>query len=107
MARTVKIAKIKPFMKGLNLKVKVTKVLGTKEVFSRKTGSVHKVMEVLVEDETGQMNLSIWDNKITNLEEGEVYEVTNAYASRFKGKTVINIGKYGNIKKVDEGEKSV
>jgi replication factor A1 len=69
-----------------------------------KDGQEHSVVDVMVGDRTGTVPLSLWDERIHDVDIGDIIDVENAYVSSFKGRLRLNIGKYGTIEKVqDEG----
>jgi replication factor A1 len=60
-------------------------------------GSAHKVCDALVGDETGVVYLTLWDDNITKINEGDSIRVENGYVTLFKGNMRLNIGKYGKL----------
>jgi len=60
-------------------------------------GSAHKVCDALVGDETGVVYLTLWDDNITKVNEGDSIRVENGYVTLFKGNIRLNIGKYGKL----------
>lgn len=65
-------------------------------------GSAHKVCDALVGDETGVVYLTLWDDNITKVNEGETIRVENGYVTLFKGNIRLNIGKYGKLEAAKE-----
>jgi len=60
-------------------------------------GSAHKVCDALVGDETGVVYLTLWDDNIAKVNEGDSIRVENGYVTLFKGNIRLNIGKYGKL----------
>ena len=54
-------------------------------------GSAHKVCDALVGDETGVVYLTLWDDNITKVNEGDTIRVENGYVTLFKGNMRLNI----------------
>ena len=96
------VSDIKPGMKRIDVTVKVVEVYPVREVTSRKDGSTHKVEEVLVGDESGSIILSLWDDDVGKLKEGDVIKIENGYSTVLKGSMRLNVGRYGQIELVDE-----
>src|SRR5512137_353300 len=60
-------------------------------------GSPHKVSDALIGDETGVVYLTLWDDNIEKVNDGETVRVENGYVTLFKGNIRLNIGKYGKL----------
>jgi len=93
---------IKPNERGIDLTVKVVEVSPVKEVTSKKDGRTHRLEEVLVGDETGSVILTLWNDDVGKLEEGDVIRIENAYTTVIRGSIRLNVGRYGKIERVDE-----
>jgi len=99
----VKVSDLSPTSKGVNLKVKVVGKTEPREVVSRKDGSIHRVAEAIVGDETGIILMTLWDTRIDEVEIGDVLEIVNAFVTLYRGSMRLNVGRYGTIIKL-EGE---
>ncbi len=93
---------LRPGMRRINLVAKVVEKTEPREVISRTTGETHMLSEATVGDETGTVTLTLWDDAINIVDEGETYLITNSYTSTFKGELRLNIGRYGKIEKTDQ-----
>jgi replication factor A1 len=51
----------------------------------------------LVGDETGSVYLTLWDDNITKINEGDTVNVKNGYINLFRGNMRLNIGRYGTL----------
>ncbi|MEM2896067.1 MAG: hypothetical protein QW265_01810 [Candidatus Bathyarchaeia archaeon] len=100
----VKIESLNPGSKQLNLTVKVISKTPIKETISRSDGSKHLLSNALVGDETGCIYLTLWDDNIEKVKEGETITIKNGYVSLFKGSMRLNVGKYGTL---ESSEKQV
>ena len=97
----VKVDALKPGLRNVNVTVKVVNIGEPRSVTSRRDISVHRVAEALVGDETGCVLLTLWDDQISVLNNGDVIEVKNGYTSLFRGFLRLNIGRRGTAEKVD------
>lgn len=86
----------------LNLIVKVAELSGVRTVKSRKTGRELEVRTALVGDETGSINLEIWNEDIGKTKVDSVYLLKNAYISNYKGKDHLNLARSGSITASDK-----
>jgi len=90
---------LKPGMDHVNLKVEVLNISEPKQIITG-TGIEHDILEVEVKDETGSIALVLWDERILPLKVGDTLQIENGFVSSFKEKWRINVGKYGDAKKI-------
>jgi len=64
-----------------------------------KSGKQSRVADAVLEDDTGQIDLSLWDSQIESFHEGDRVRIENGYTTEFRGKTQLNVGRYGSIVK--------
>lgn len=93
------IRDLKPGMNHVNLTAEVLNISEQKQIITG-TGLRHNVMETEVKDETGSIALVLWDERILPLEVGDNLQIENGFVTSFKGKWRINVGKYGDAKKI-------
>ncbi|MEM1566428.1 MAG: hypothetical protein QW510_05020 [Candidatus Bathyarchaeia archaeon] len=93
----VKIAELTPNSRAVNVKAKVISKSEVRSVASGKDGAPHTVCDALIGDETGCIYLTLWDNNIEKVQEGETIQIGNGYVSLFKGSMRLNVGRYGTL----------
>ena len=93
----VKVDSLNPQSRQLNLTVKVVSKGEARETVSRSDGSSHKVVDALVGDETGAIYMTLWDDNIEKVKDGDIIDVKNGYVSLFKGSMRLNIGRFGSF----------
>lgn len=93
----VKVESLDPRSRQLNLTVKVVSKSEPRETISRSDGSTHRVVDALVGDETGCVYMTLWDDNIDKVKEGDIIDVKNGYVSLFKGSMRLNIGRFGSF----------
>ena len=93
----IKVKDLTPNKRRLNLKVRVLEIGEKKDIVSRGTGEMHRIVETLVGDETGTVKLTLWDDKVNSIEEGKTYELKNANTTVFQGGIRLNVGKYSEV----------
>jgi replication factor A1 len=97
---TLNILDLKPGMSHVNITVKVLNVSNSKQVV-KSAGVEHEILELEVGDMSGSIRLVLWDEKvIRNLEIGDKVQVENGFVTSFKGIWRINVGRYGEAKKI-------
>jgi replication factor A1 len=96
------VGNLNPGSRSLNLTVKVVSKNPVREVVSRRDGSTHRVTEALVGDETGSVLLTLWDDSIESVSEGDVVDINNGYIRLFRGSMRLNIGRFGSLEASEE-----
>jgi replication factor A1 len=100
-----KLADLRDGMRGVNVVARVSQV-GEEREFMRADGSMGKVASVLLEDETGSIRLSLWNEGVEVLEElgvGSVLTVENSYTRVRLGTVGLNVGENSKINVEPEG----
>jgi len=92
-----KVGDLTPQSKAVNVTAKVVSKTEIREIPMGRDGSPHKVSDALIGDETGVVYLTLWDDNIEKVNEGDTVRVENGYVTLFKGNIRLNIGKYGKL----------
>jgi replication factor A1 len=92
-----KVGDLTPQSKAVNVTAKVVSKTEIREIPMGRDGSPHKVSDALIGDETGVVYLTLWDENIEKVNEGDSVRVENGYVTLFKGNIRLNIGKYGKL----------
>ncbi len=98
----MKVEELGPRSRKVDLVFRVVSLGEERTVTSRRDGSEHRLVEATVGDETGTVIMTLWDDDIETVEEGNTYKLENGYTNVFKGSLRLNSGRYGEIKEVDE-----
>jgi replication factor A1 len=97
-----KVGELTPQSRAVNVTAKVVSKSEIREIPMGRDGSAHKVCDALVGDETGSVYLTLWDDNIEKVNEGDSIRVENGYVTLFKGNMRLNIGKYGKLEPAKE-----
>ncbi len=100
--KEVKIKDLKPGMDNIDLKVRVLEAFKPKIIQTRKGSRI--ISEAIVGDETGKTKMTLWGKKAGTVEEGDALEIKNAFVTAFKGQAQLNVGKQGEIVKIEDSE---
>jgi len=92
-----KVGELTPQSRAVNITAKVVSKTEIREIPMGRDGSPHKVSDALIGDETGVVYLTLWDDNIEKVNEGDSIRIENGYVTLFKGNIRLNIGKYGKI----------
>jgi replication factor A1 len=68
-----------------------------------KFGRELKVANVVLEDDSGNVKLTLWNDDINKFVVGDKVKITNGYVSEFQGEKQLTSGKFGKIEKAGEG----
>ncbi len=100
----MKVNELQNGTRKVELIVKVVTKNKPRTVSAKTDGKRHDVADILVGDETGTITLSLWDDQISQIQEDDVIQISNGYVSEFAGKMQLNIGRYGQLKRLDSKE---
>ncbi len=91
-------------MVGLNA-VEISGVIldvGSVRTFSKRDGSVGKVSNITIGDETGKVRVTLWDEmaeKAVDFVAGDVVDITNGYTRERYGRLEVHVGSRGSLLK--------
>jgi len=100
-AELVKIGTLNSYSRRVYTIAKVVSKTEPREVSSRVDGSSHRVAEALVGDDSGSIYLTLWDDAIDAVKEGQVLDIKNAYVNLFRGSMRLNLGRFGSYELVE------
>jgi replication factor A1 len=78
------------------------KEIGEVKTFS-KFGRDLRVADSVLEDESGTIKLSLWNEDIDRFKAGDKVKIVNGYVNEFQGEKQLTAGKYGRIEKEGAG----
>ncbi len=84
-------------MKRVEVEADVVDKGNTRQVQSRMSGETFNVADVVVQDETGNIKLTLWNEQIDQVNVGDRIKIENGYVTSFKGEIQLNVGKYGKL----------
>jgi len=91
-----KIGDLKVGMKKVSLKVKVLEIPKSRIVQTR-YGTTACVSNAVIKDETGSMKMSLWNQQIETVHEGDVIDVKNGKVTWFSGERQLRVGRSGSL----------
>ena len=84
-------------MKRVDIEAQVTEKAPTREVISRRKDVVHRVADTTIQDETGTIKLTLWNEQIEQVNVNDKIKIENGYVTSFRGEIQLNIGRYGRL----------
>lgn len=106
MQELTKIKDLTPQHKNVNVLAKVVKVGEIREVSSR-YGPPKNVSDTVIGDETGTIVMSLWQEQVGTVKDGDSIYIDNGYISLFRGHMRLSIGKYGALSKAGQAVENV
>ena len=97
-----KVGELTPASRAVNVIAKVVSKTEIRSIAAGRDGVPHRVCDALVGDETGCVYLTLWDDNIEKVKEGETINVKNGYVSLFRGNMRLNIGRYGTLEVAEQ-----
>jgi replication factor A1 len=94
---------LKDKVSGIMIRIRVLSLKEPRIVKTR-DGEEHNVVDVLVGDRTGTIFLTLWDERIRDVKKDDLIDVSNGYVNRFRGRLKLNIGRFGEMEKVEDAE---
>ncbi|MHA1314893.1 MAG: hypothetical protein ACTSRB_13405 [Candidatus Helarchaeota archaeon] len=95
----LKINQLKNESRNVNVQCKILKKITDRKVVVKKDNSEHRVCTFEAADETGTINLQLWDEQAEEIQVGNEYDVKNGYLNQYKGELFLNVGRFGYISK--------
>ncbi|HUT81587.1 MAG TPA: hypothetical protein VMZ29_10330 [Candidatus Bathyarchaeia archaeon] len=99
----MKINQLKADMRNVDIRFRVIKKGEIREISSQ-NGKELNLSEVEVGDDTGRIYLTLWDQFIETLLEGDIGEVKNGFIKVVRDELRLNIGKYGELLKIENAD---
>lgn len=89
--------------KGVTIRVRVLRKEDHR-VVKTSNGEEHRVVDVVVGDGTGITTLVLWDDRVDQVSDGDIIDIRNGYVNRFKGRLRLNVGKKGELERVEDAK---
>ncbi len=93
----MKISELQTGMKRVEVEAQVVDKGTPRQVQSRMSGESFNVCDVTVQDDSGSIKLTLWNEQIDQVKVGDNIKIENGYVTSFKGEIQLNVGKYGKL----------
>lgn len=97
------IKELTPKLGNVELTAEVSEVGQIREF--NKFGKAGKVATARLKDETGEIELSLWNEQIDQIKKGDTIKVSNGYVKEYQGELQLTTGMRGTIEVVKKAEK--
>ncbi len=93
----ISIKDLKPYNKDIHVKFQVIEQISKKKI-QKGPNVTHNVANFKVADDTGTIQLTVWNEEIDVLKIGQNFELTNGYVNVFQNHAQLSSGRSGEIK---------
>lgn len=91
----MKIAEIQRGMSNISVEGKIIDISETREVNTRY--GKRSVADAMLEDDSGQIKLTLWENQITSVRVGDKITVSGGYVTEFRDVLQLSIPRSGKL----------
>ena len=84
-----------------NIDIVATVIQKEDERTFEKFGKQGRVCNAILQDETGQVKLTLWNEDVDKVKQGDKIHVENGWCSEYKGEKQLSSGKFGKIEVVE------
>ena len=95
--RNLKIKDLRDGMRRVDIEAKVIEKSETREVRSRYGNQTYRVADATIQDDTGTVKLTLWNEQIDQINVDDTVKIENGYIRSFRGEIQLNSGKYGKL----------
>ena len=71
-----------------------------------KFGKTGKVANAIIEDVSGKIKLSLWNEQVDKVNVGDKVHIANGYVSEWQGELQLTTGKFGQLEIVESDEET-
>ncbi|MFH1637883.1 MAG: OB-fold nucleic acid binding domain-containing protein [Candidatus Woesearchaeota archaeon] len=90
-----KINELKPRMGKVEIEVEIVSKGEVREF--NKFGNAGRVCTADAKDDTGEIKLTLWNDDIDKVNEGDKIKITNGYVNEFQGEMQLTSGRFGKL----------
>lgn len=93
----MQIKELQDGMRRINFNASVIAKGDIREIRSRFKNETYRICDAVLEDKTGQIKLTLWNDQIETVNVGDYLIIENAYVTSFRQELQVNVGKFGKI----------
>lgn len=100
----MKISELRARQGSVNLEATVISIEEPRAF--NKFGKELRVTNAVIEDDSGSIKFTLWNNDIDTVHVGDTIRVTNGFVNEFKGENQLTTGKFGKLEVIKHGAES-
>ena len=97
----MKISDLRPLAKVEEIEVEVIEKAEPRTVNPKFGNKELTVCDAKVKDETGEIQLTLWNDEIDQVQANTKIRITNGYVKEWNGALQLSAGKYGKIEVIE------
>lgn len=97
----MKISELKAGQGKVDIEVKVKEKKEPRTI--EKYGKELKLCNTIVTDDSGDISMTLWNDDVDKVNQGDTLKITNGYVSEFNGQKQLSSGKYGKLEVAGSG----
>jgi len=91
----MKISELEANQRKVEVEAVVQEIGEVKEF--NKFGSPGRVASTTIKDDSGTIQLTLWNEQIDLVKKGDKIKITNGYVKEWQGEKQLNVGRYGEL----------
>ena len=91
----MKIAELAPGMRRVDVEGDIVALETARDVMTK--FGPGQVASATLQDDSGQVKVTLWNEKIALVSVGARVAITNGYVDSFRGELQLNVGRYGQM----------
>lgn len=92
----MKIRELRDGMRRVDVEGEISDI-GEPRTVNLRTGGQAKVVDATLNDDSGSIKLTLWDDQIDVVRTGSRIKIENGYTNSFRGEVRLNVGRYGQL----------
>lgn len=92
----MKISELKDGMRKVDVEGIISEIPEPRNVTLR-TGQQARVADCVLQDASGTIKLSLWNDDIDKVQVGSKVRIESGYISSFRGELRLNVGRFGHL----------
>jgi replication factor A1 len=91
----MKINDLKPGTGSITIEAEISSVEAVREI--NKYGRKLRVVNATIKDDSGEINLVLWNDDVDRAREGSRIKIENGYVNEWQGNPQLTLGKFGKM----------
>lgn len=91
----MKIADLRAGLRRVDISGTIIEISPTRDVVTRYGEA--RVATAILSDDSGEINLTLWNEQIDQVSDGDSVQVENGYVTEFRSEPQLNVGRYGTL----------
>src|SRR5512136_1762486 len=100
----MKISDIKPNQGRINIEAIAVEMDAVRDINSN--GKSLRVANAILQDETGKIKLTLWNDEVDKVHVGDKVRITNGFAKAYRDELQLSAGKFGKLEVIGQEDVS-